>query len=223
MARKPTTRKTAKRTTTSKASRGSDPAQRAISAALDLAAEEGWRNVTMRRVAARAGITLGALYGLFPSRLAILNAFFRRVDSQVLEGDVPELADEAPKDRLFDVIMRRFEALGPHKEAVRAIAYDLPMDPLSGLCVGGRFMTSMSWMLEAADLARPGLRGRLRVKGLAAIYMRAFSVWLRDDSEDMAATMAALDRMLRRVDAVIGRCRGMRPRPTEPQAAGETA
>jgi ubiquinone biosynthesis protein COQ9 len=52
----------------------------------------------------------------------------------------------------------------------------------------------------------------LRLKGLSAIYLSAIRVWLRDDSEDMAKTMAHLDKQLARVDNLVGRLKSYRPR-----------
>ena len=62
-------------------------------------------------------------------------------------------------------------------------------------------------MLEAAGLSSSGLIGALRAKGLALVYGEAFRVWLGDDSKDMAKTMAALDRALRRAERIVCLCR----------------
>ena len=75
----------------------------------------------------------------------------------------------------------------------------------------------MAAMLEAARLSTSGCRGRLRVKGLMAIYLATLRVWLRDETNDLAKTMAALDGQLRRVEALIGRLPG-RPRPVAKDA-----
>ena len=64
---------------------------------------------------------------------------------------------------------------------------------------------SMRWMLEAADLSSGGLRGELRVNALYALYLTMLRVWLHDDSDDMARTMAVLDRRLKRLDRLT-RC-----------------
>ena len=62
-------------------------------------------------------------------------------------------------------------------------------------------------MLEAASISAAGLPGVVRVKGLAAIYLCVLRIWLNDDSEDMAQTMSALDRSLRRAQFLMGLCR----------------
>ncbi|MEE8202227.1 MAG: hypothetical protein V3R74_00575 [Alphaproteobacteria bacterium] len=55
---------------------------------------------------------------------------------------------------------------------------------------------------------------------MAAVYLAALCVWLGDDSEDMARTMAALDKRLRQAESLVMLCRLPRRR-REPEA--ETA
>ncbi len=186
--------------------------KRAIAAALKLATERGWRRVSLHDIAERAGVTLEELYGQFSSRDAILSAFVRGIDAQVLKSVDPEDAAESPRHRLFAVIMNRFDALAPHKPAIAAIMRDCGGDMLtvaSSLC---RLISSMAWMLEAAGISSAGLRGALRAKGLAVIYCATNRVWLSDDSADMAKTMAALDRHLDCAERFQTRRRGRAPR-----------
>jgi hypothetical protein len=56
-------------------------------------------------------------------------------------------------------------------------------------------------MLREAGLSDTGLHGRLRVAALLGVWMATQRVWLRDDTDDRARTMAALDRHLRRLFA----------------------
>ena len=61
-------------------------------------------------------------------------------------------------------------------------------------------MRSMAWMLEAAGIESSSAAGYLRTKGLAAVWLRTLRVWGKDDTPDMARTMAALDADLRRAE-----------------------
>ena len=180
-----------------------DEAQRIVDAALALAAERRWRDVALADIAARAGVSLVNLYRHCPSKAAAVAAFLRRIDAAVLAGTHGDDGDTSARDRLFDVIMRRFDALAPYKKAVASILADIPADPIAALAEAGPFLRSMAWMLEAAGLSAAGLRGALRVKGLALVYVATLRVWLNDDSSDLARTMAALDRNLRRAESLI--------------------
>jgi len=189
-----------------KAAKPADVPSRLIEAALTLAAERGWRDVTLHDIADAAGVGLAEAHAIYPSRQAVLSAFARRIDAAVLAGEEPGAAEGGARDRLFDVLMRRFDALTPYKAGLANVLADQARDPLAvacGLCLLRR---SMSCMLEAADLSAAGLRGALRIKGLSVAYLAALRVWLRDESEDHAATMAALDRDLARLDRVAAAC-----------------
>ena len=188
-----------------KAARPADPAERASDAALDLAAKLGWRHTTLGDIAAAAGLSLAELYDLYPSKGHVVAGLMARIDRQVLAGDFADLAGEPAKDRLFDVLMRRFDALKPHRPGIAAIVKDGCAEPATVLCAGCGALRSMSWMLEAAGLSAGGLKGRLRAKGLLAIWALAFRTFLKDDSEDLSETMAVLDKALSRADDLMSR------------------
>jgi hypothetical protein len=99
--------------------------------------------------------------------------------------------------------MRRFDALQPHQEGLKAILRDSVGNP-TVLLSGAGLLRSMAWMLEASGISAAGLRGRLRVPAVTALYLSVFRVFLEDDSPDLARTMATLDRQLRRGERLLG-------------------
>ncbi len=184
---------------------------RVIDAVMQLVLVDGWARLTMGRVAQTSGLSLAELFALFPSKQTILSAFFRRIDTATANALDPDADPEASaRDRLFEVVMARFDALLPYKEAVRMISRDMRCDPVGLVCTIAAFRRSLSWMLECAGLSSSGLRGAVRRKGLAAIYAYTFAVWLGDDSEDMAKTMAALDRRLAGAERMVRQTCGFR-------------
>lgn len=174
---------------------------RLIDAALSLAARQGWRGTGMAAIAAEAGLPLGEAYAAAPSRLALLAAFHRRIDQMALAGAGE--SQEPARDRLFDALMRRFDALAPHRPALRAVWRDSLGDPTALLGVPA-LLCSMAWMLEAAGVSAAGIGGRLRTHLLAGLYLSVLRVFFDDDSADLAKTMAALDRCLRRAESWLG-------------------
>jgi hypothetical protein len=114
------------------------------------------------------------------------------------------MAEESRRDRLFDVLMRRFDAAAPYRAGVRALLADARRDPSMALCAAPRLLRSMTWSLEAAGIRTGGIVGTVRVKALAAVYLSVMRVWVDDESPDMAATMAALDGRLRRAERFLG-------------------
>jgi AcrR family transcriptional regulator len=198
--------------------RKSDIPGRIVEAALNLAVRQGWRHTSISAIAAEAGLDLAQVHAAFPSKASIVRGFVKRVDEQVLADTATPMAIKktgekagreaggSARDRLFDVLMRRFDALTPHKAGLAAIIGNACADPLAAVVLLPRVMCSMAWMLEAAGLSSSGPCGAFRVKGLALVYAEAFRAWLGDDSEDMAKTMAALDRALRRAERVVNLC-----------------
>ena len=180
------------------------PRDRILDATLALAEREGWRKASLGAIAGEAGMPLRQLYGEFRSRAAILSGLMARTDAGVLTETPAAEADESPRDRLFDVLMRRFDALKAHRAALKVIARELGSDPPTALCSAPAFLRSMTWMLEAAGLSSAGIRGRFRVRVLAVLYLCVLRVFVGDDSEDLAKTMAALDRRLRQAEPWLG-------------------
>lgn len=173
--------------------------ERLVDAALKLASERPWPRITLGEIAAEAGLSLAELHEAAPSKSHVVGAFLRRIDAAVLAGPAPD-ASESARDRLFDVLMRRFDALKPHKAAVSSIVDGLSRDPVQALCGWPSLLRSMSWMLEAAGLDASGIRGAIRAKGLALVWLTGLRTFLTDESDDLSATMAALDRALKRAE-----------------------
>ncbi len=175
--------------------------QAMMDAFLKLLAEKGWHGFALRDVAEAAGVGLAELYIAFPSRTALVEAFLADIDHAVLDGTAPSLdPDETVRDRLFDTMMRRYDALRPHKEAVAALAEGLARDPLAALTLSRALGRSMAVVLEAAGVSAEGLSGTLRRNALAAMHVAVMRVWLRDDSADQSRTMATLDHRLKRAE-----------------------
>ena len=190
-----------------------DKQARIVDAALQLAAERGWAAVTLDEIAAAAKLDADEVYRLTPTKSAVLSAFVRRTDLAVLEGQ-PAVDDEEPEtsthDRLFDVLMRRFEVLLPDRDALGVLCRDLPRDPVSLAAVIPQAHCSFGRMLEAAGVSTKGLRGLARIQALAAVWLATQRTWFSDDGEDMARTMAVLDRNLRRMEETAGLVLGLR-------------
>lgn len=202
---------------------------RIIDALMALAAERDWERIGLQAVAERAGIPLDQLRRAYDGRLDIIGDLARRTDAAVLAELDPEMGDEAPRERLFDVLFARFEALAPYREGLRGLAEGARRDPFLGLALNRVAVTSMAWMLTAAGIPATGAVGGLRAQGLALVWARVMRVWFDDDDPGLARTMAALDRRLREAERNflrISRLSRLFPIPGRPrrrEASGEGA
>ena len=170
----------------------------ALDAFLGLIAEKGFDGVALRDVAEAAGLGLADLYRVYPDKMALVSAFMARTDAEVLAGTASRNdPEETARDRLFDVMMRRYDALRPHRAALGAIRRAGTRDPLLALSMGPALRRSMAAMLEAASVPSDGLGGALRQNGLLAIHYAVSRVFDRDETADLSKTMAALDSRLK--------------------------
>lgn len=160
-----------------------------LEALMDLCATHGWLNVSFDDIVAQAGVSAAEAADYANSKCEVLVLLGEQIDAAMLDG---EPADGSPKDKLFDLIMRRFDALQPYREAVLAIMQDAPRDPLLTPRLLPSFRQSLSLILQEADIAPTPLR----VLGLGALSLAVLQAWRSDDSADMSKTMAALDNRL---------------------------
>jgi ubiquinone biosynthesis protein COQ9 len=180
-----------------------------VESALELAAEKGWGEVTLRAIAERSGVSLAALREHFADREDILCAFGQMIDRKVLEGAPTDPDDGAPmRERLFDLLMDRFEILNDTREGVKAVLKSFRGDPKPMLLHMPYICRSMGWMLEAAGADTNGISGRIKVAGLTGIYLKVLCVWAEDESPDLPKTMAALDQALGRAEAIMNTVKG---------------
>jgi AcrR family transcriptional regulator len=190
----------------------SDVREKIIDALMGLAAERAWDEISLTDVADRASVSLTQFRDNFPSKGAVLGGFSRRIDKIVLEGTTGDLDRESDKDRLFDVLMRRFDALAPYKKALRHINNWAMREPIALPRLNDLLVVSLRFMLEAAGLNTEGPLGALKLQGLTLAWARVFHVWLDDETPDHAATMAALDRELERGAVFVERAEAVRER-----------
>ncbi|HMA72294.1 MAG TPA: TetR/AcrR family transcriptional regulator [Xanthobacteraceae bacterium] len=169
-----------------------------IAAFFALLAEQPFEDIGYAEIAARAGVSLATLRGEFGSKLAIVAAHVKAIDREVLAGGDADMKDEPPRERLFDVLMRRIEALSPDKAAIRSLMRSARRHPGLALALNELSVRSQQWMLTAANIDASGRRGLLRSQGLAFLFADVLRTFVHDEDEGLARTMAALDRALAR-------------------------
>jgi AcrR family transcriptional regulator len=201
MARRPARRsppKSARATPKPASSAAATEREKIIAAFLALLAEKPIERIGLADIAAEAGVSLAQFRGEFSSALAIYAAHIKSIDRAVLAADLSDMAEEPPRERLFDVLMRRLEAMAPHREAVRSLLRSAMRNPPLALALNRFAVRSQQWMLTAAGINASGPRGMVRAQGLALLFGSVVREWTQDDDAGLARTMAALDRALAR-------------------------
>ena len=192
---------------------------KAVRAALELAQQRDWGDIALADIASQAGLDLADLRREFACKSDILRAFQAEVDADVLAKVKPAGPDQSVRDRLFDILMTRFEVMGPYKPALKRIACCLRCRPGEASLLACSSLAAHYWMLAGAGAKLDGARAAVRVAGLTAIYGKVFKVWLEDSSPSLDRTMAVLDRalsngerMLANVETACGVLCGLVPR-----------
>ena len=165
----------------------------AADAALALAAERPWGEVSLRDVAERAGLPFPELYAAAPGKSRLVLAISRRLDRAALETAATP-SDDA-HDRLFDAAMARIEAMEPHRAALVSMAR--AENPLA---LAAHFPLTARAILEAAGVSATAPR----LAAMTFVWGRIAQVW-RDDEGALNRTMAEIDKRLKQMRERLGR------------------
>ncbi|TDQ82438.1 TetR family transcriptional regulator [Dongia mobilis] len=182
------------------------PAEALQDALLDLCAKNGWCDLSLADIAEAAGLDLATAHAIYASKADLLVGLTRATDAAILASLTGDPLEGTPRDRLFDLLMRRFDRLQAHRAGYLTLLHELPQTPLEAAALACQMRRSLRLMLESAGISAAGLKGALRLNGLLAIHLAALRVWAGDDSADLARTMAEIDRRLgqaERLDEVV--------------------
>lgn len=175
------------------------PRDRLILAALHVAAKKPWLEVTLDQVARAGKATLATTQEAFPNMAAIPPAIVAYIDAQTVANAGGFDGESPPRDRLFEILMARFDIMQSHRQGLLAIAEACRQSPALGLAVLRQQWMAMRTMLRIAELEPDAAH----TAGLLALYHHVLRGWMRDSSADMAKTMATLDRALTRAETII--------------------
>jgi AcrR family transcriptional regulator len=178
--------------------------RRLLDRALVLFQKRGVEATTMRDIARAAGLSLGAAYYYFPSKEALVFAYYE--DHQ---RDMEQLASRATgtlRQRLGAIFHGKLEAIRPQRKMLAAIVQRLvdPGDPLSAFSkqsrsVRGRAITVIENVLDdvPADV-RP-----LAANALWLLMLSLMLVYINDDSPGEARTHGLVDDALDMIVAML--------------------
>jgi AcrR family transcriptional regulator len=176
--------------------------RRLYDAAIRLVAERGYDGATLREVAERAGVSASLLYRYFPSKRAVVLAFYDEL-SDVYAREAAEVPRGRWCARFAFALETSLRVLGPHRGALRALAPLMVSDGEEGLFakatafsrvrVQGAFRSAV---MGASDAPAPRL-GEALARLLYLLHLAVILWWLLDRSTGQRAT-TGLVALLRR-------------------------
>jgi AcrR family transcriptional regulator len=175
------------------------PEDKLVTAALAAIEKGGWKALSLTALARKAKIPPATLYDLCPDKRALLQLIAKRIDIAALERAVEPDDSIPPRDRAFDAIIGCFESMTPLKPAIAVIHADSKGDPGAIFDVFPATVRSAFWIADSAGLPTTGWQGFLVTRGIGVLLAESMGIWL-EDGEDLAKTMAHVDRRLRLIE-----------------------
>ena len=147
---------------------------------------------------------MAELYDVLEHRDDVLVLLGRMIDKKVLSGleAVKPDSTTSARDRIFDVLMDRYDTLNDYRDGIISILDSFKYDPKQMVIAMPHLCRSMSWMLEGAGIETGGIKGAVKVTAMTGIYLKVLKSWTKDDSVDLSKTMSALDKALERAETM---------------------
>jgi AcrR family transcriptional regulator len=168
-----------------------------LDAALDLFRSKGFEEATMRDVAVAAGVATGAAYYYYPSKDAIVLAFYRRSCDEMQ----PRIADAVAKapanleESLRTLVAAKLEYFAPYRGVLRALLKNGadPSHPLSPFAPTNKPIreTDMAWFEKILSNSHIRLPKDLQSHLPELLWMFQMGViyfWVTDDSREQRRT-----------------------------------
>lgn len=166
-----------------------------LDAWMTVIARDGWTMARIDAVAMTAGTSTAAVAAVYPDRWSALTGYGMSLDRAAL-AEAGSDAGASVRDRMFTLLMERFDAAQPRRDAAIELASAARRDPGLAAFMLLVLPRSIARLADAAGVTTGGFAGPLRVQALTLLYLAVARVWLSDTSADLSATMKDLDTRL---------------------------
>jgi AcrR family transcriptional regulator len=178
-----------------------DTSLRILTAALSLFRDEGFDSATMRDIAAKAGVAAGAAYYYYPSKDAIVMAFYQRSCEEMQPQLEAALRNASGLEkRMRELIRVKLEHFAPNRAVLRALLRNGadPKHPLSPFSAETKAIRDIDLAWFSRILADCGIRIpkdlEPHMPGVLWFFqMGVIFFWVIDDSPGQARTARLLD------------------------------
>jgi len=171
---------------------------------MELVADAGWSNFTLDALARKQEIEELELEKLFSDKVGLLQAFSEFIDEQTLANLDSDIFDpEIPiRERLLEIMLVRFDVLAPYKDGVCELFKVTGKDPKMLAVAAKAIKISMRSSLETVGVSTKGIKGIIKIKGLAAVFLFGMRTWSKEEGRDITATTRILDDRLKWADSL---------------------
>jgi AcrR family transcriptional regulator len=182
---------------------GAAARDRLYATAMGMIAKRGYDATTLREIAKEADVSVGLLYRYFPSKQAVIIAFYDELSADYARH-AARMPDGRWRDRFMFALDTSLDVLRPHRVALRALTPVLVGDPDDGVFAAGTafsrqrvqrtFEDAVAGSTDAPKAPLAEGLGRL----LYLVHLAVLLWWLLDKTANQraTATLVSLTRQL---------------------------
>ena len=157
----------------------------------------GWDKFSLLDLLKKEKITEKEVNSFFKNKSDVIDKFSIMIDSVVESKiNIDDFRISSKKDNLFELIMIRLEEMKIYKKSLKKIIESAKKKPALLSRISNNVMNTMDFYLELTSCYNDTPIDFLKKNTLFFIYSFAFRTWLKDETDDLASTMAELDRLL---------------------------
>ena len=130
---------------------------------------------------------------------ALVLAKMTELDRQSLKethDDILDAGAVSTREKIIENLLHWFETYAPYRLQIDQLKRSARSHPDLALRLIVGLEALIRHILVISGDPALGFKGILRVKGVAGVFLSTASVWMKDDSNDLAATMKRLDQRM---------------------------
>ena len=197
--------------------------QKLIDTAVRLMSDDGFKGVSMRKIAKAAEVGDATIYNYFPNKESILYAYFQQTLEQSISvvNEIPELEQFTLHEKLQELLEQNLRLLLNNREFAREafeLAFLAPLSKFGDIAqtkatLGLTFSVYLEQEYESGRLEQQPFSEMLPAL-FWDYYISVVVYWLKDDSKDFIKTTQLIDLSLSLAisvleSGVIGKCKDL--------------
>ncbi len=172
-------------------------------AAWTLLAAHSIEEINFDAVADMAGVDRGLALSLSGSVQALVLAKMTELDRQSVKethDDIQDAGAVSTREKIIESLLHWFETYAPYRLQIDQLKRSARSHPDLALRLFVGLEALIRHILVISGDPALGFKGMMRVKGVAGVFLSTARVWMKDDSNDLAATMKMLDQRMSKAE-----------------------
>lgn len=160
--------------------------------------KSGWKEFNLFEVCTQEGIPSAWMRKHCPSKERLIGLLNEAADVQAFEDTKNDQCADT-KEQIFNCLMARLDFFDRYKVGIVRMLNDLPCDPPCLVKFSVDTAQSMEWLGNTMSLGGSFVKSFARANAIAVLWGLTLRTWIKDDSADLADSMAILDQGLEKI------------------------